>query len=130
MKVKVYFGETPDNISTVGMNNLIIFKDNRVRTAKGLAKSLSETIGLYRMELANNRHFLILDWDTDEVLGGGYTSKGDESTSKLYYELTKKPFSFIKLKYNNKEAVHHIEPLGYDVCNSFHPIGEGIRHQV
>ena len=108
MKVKVYFGETQDNISTVGMNNLVIIKDNRVRTAKGLAKSLSETIGLYRSALANNKHFLLLDWDTDKILGHGYTSKGDEHTSTLYYELTKKPFGFLKLVYKNKVAIHNI----------------------
>lgn len=107
MDVYIYFGDSPDGITTVGMNNLIHIQDSRLKTAKGLARHLARIICLYHRAKINNKHFIILNkWD--DKLGGGFTSKGDNETSKLYYELTGRKFAYLNLQYANER---HVTPL-------------------
>lgn len=106
MKVRVYFGamgESPDKISTVGMNNLITINDGRVKTARGLAKSLAECL-YFHPHKVDNKPFLVLN-DKGNVIGSGFTSLGNKETNHLYFELTKKIFAYVSLKLNGYDKV-------------------------
>lgn len=106
MKVRVYFGATgeqPNDIQTIGMNNLITINDNRVKTAKGLAKSLSECLYFHPHKI-NNKPFVVLN-DKGNVIGSGFTSLGNKETNHLYFELTKKVFAYVSLKLSGYDKV-------------------------
>ena len=73
MQVRVYCGHNSKDISTVGMNNLLMVKDNRITTAQGLARKLKEIITKWHPHKKGN-HFVIIDNDTDKQIGRGFHS--------------------------------------------------------
>lgn len=98
-KLKIYFSDTMETISHVGMNNLVILKqDKRIKSLKGLGRKIAKTLSDYRPSLIKDGYFQVLDFETERILCEGFTSKGDKETSKLYYEITNKPFAFLSIK--------------------------------